>query len=328
MEAIIFTEGGKIGGLGHIARCSSIAQAFEERSINTQMVINAESGIKKILKGNNFKIRNWLKDRPEAFRLINKADIAIIDSYLADAGFYRKVSELARIPVYIDDNKRLNYPRGVVVNGGIHASGLRYPPQAGTRYLIGTKYAPLRSLFWNIKPRKTSSAIKRIMVTTGGNDPKELMPRLTKLLKVCYPNVKKDIIIGHTFRNVEEIKKAADKNTNLVFYPDVKKMVETMLKADVAISSGGQTLYELARLGVATISFCQSENQRLNLKWWRKAGFVESVKSSKTLEKEVIRYLEKLSSKKERARRAAIGKKLVDGQGPKRIVEGLLMYEN
>lgn len=35
-------------------------------------------------------------------------DVAIIDSYLADIRFYRNLSNLAKVPVYMDDTKRLD----------------------------------------------------------------------------------------------------------------------------------------------------------------------------------------------------------------------------
>lgn len=328
MDVVILTEGGKVGGLGHIARCSSIFQAFQERGITPRLLVHADDHVKKFLEGNNYQRCNWLKERNKCFEFIKKAEIVIVDSYLADIGFYKKLSKRVRVPVYIDDNKRLDYPRGVVINGGIHAQILKYPQKEDVVYFLGTRYALLRSLFWQIIPKKTRNTIKRMMVTTGGNDPMNLMPKIIKLLKVRYPTLKKHIIIGSTFRNIDRIKNESDKTTQMVYSPDANEMAATMLQSDIAISSGGQTLYELARLGVPTIAFCQAENQRLNLEGWNKEGFVEYVRRLDDLEKGIIRGLNKLLSKEERTRRRDIGMKLVDGQGAKRIVEGLLGYEN
>lgn len=328
MKIIIATEGGKIGGLGHIQRCLAISQAFEEKRIKSTFLINGDSSIKKALKGKNYQMSNWLKGKKGFFELVKKFDIAIIDSYLGDINFYQKLSELVKVPVYLDDNRRLDYPRGIVVNGGIHAKNISYPRIKNIRYLLGNRYVPLRKLFWEVNERKINNEIKSIMVTTGGNDPQSVMPKIAKFLKVHYPTLKKNIIIGHAFQNIDEIKKEVDPKISLIYFPDAKKMKEVMLRSDIAISSGGQTLFELARVGVPTIAFRQAENQRLNLEAWDKAGFIEYVGDYNNLERKLSQGLGKFSLKEERVKRIRVGLKLVDGQGARRIREALLTYEN
>ncbi len=48
-----------------------------------------------------------------------------------------------------------------------------------------------------------------------------------------------------------------------------------MLVSDIAISSGGQTLCELARIGTPTIGICCAQNQQQNLECWRDTSFAE-----------------------------------------------------
>ena len=83
--------GGEIGGLGHIQRCFAISQAFEEKGIKSQFIVNGDDSVKKALREKNYQIWNWLKKRNEFFELAKKVDIVIIDSYLGDIGFYKKI---------------------------------------------------------------------------------------------------------------------------------------------------------------------------------------------------------------------------------------------
>ena len=62
--------------------------------------------------------------------------------------------------VYIDDNKRLDYPKGIVVNGSIYAEELNYPHKNGPTYLLGIKYAPLRKEFWEVPEKKIKKRLK------------------------------------------------------------------------------------------------------------------------------------------------------------------------
>jgi spore coat polysaccharide biosynthesis predicted glycosyltransferase SpsG len=148
MKVFIITEGTKNTGFGHITRCLSLYRAFEERRITPKFIINGDDSIEGLLKHIIYQIINWIDEKNRLFETVKDVDIAIIDSYLADISFYKKLSELAKIAVYIDDNKRLDYPKGIVLNGNIHAETLNYPKKDGITYLLGTKYTPLKKEFW------------------------------------------------------------------------------------------------------------------------------------------------------------------------------------
>ncbi len=78
MKVVILTEGGKDYGYGHVARCSSIYQAFEQFYIIPKFIINGDDSVKSILPNFNVDIINWIED----LSVISKADIVIVDSYL------------------------------------------------------------------------------------------------------------------------------------------------------------------------------------------------------------------------------------------------------
>ena len=54
MKVTILTEGGRDTGYGHITRCTSVYQAFEERGIKSQLIVNGDETIKNLLKGKLF----------------------------------------------------------------------------------------------------------------------------------------------------------------------------------------------------------------------------------------------------------------------------------
>jgi len=109
MKVFIITEGGKDIGFGHITRCLSLYQAFEERGIKPKFIVNADNNVEYLLKQVNYQIFNWLDEKSKLFEMLKDADIAVIDSYLADISLYNKIANLVKISVYIDDNKRLDY---------------------------------------------------------------------------------------------------------------------------------------------------------------------------------------------------------------------------
>lgn len=326
MKVFIITEGSKNTGFGHITRCLSLYQAFKEGGILPELIINGDNNIEYLLKGVNYQIFNWLDEKSKLFEMVKDADVAIIDSYLADISVYNTLSELVKLSVYIDDNKRLSYPKGIVVNGSIYAEELNYPHTNGVAYLLGTKYTPLRKEFWEVPEKKIKEKIEGIMITFGGDDAKNMIPKILVLLNDEYPNLIKNVIIGRAFENIDDIKKCADKNTNLIYYPDAEKIKEIMFESDIAISACGQTLNELASIGVPTIGVCIAENQLGNIKGWEKIGFLEYAgwySKGNILEK-IKNVIENLKNSKERKNKYKITRKFIDGKGSLRISIKLL----
>lgn len=324
-KAFIITEGGQDIGFGHITRCASLYEALKRKKINPTLIIN-DSRAKELLKGKNYRIFNWLKERDKLFKIITNAEIVIIDSYLANIAFYDKVSRLVSIPVYIDDTKRLDYPKGVVVNGSVYAEEINYPKKENITYLLGARYIPLRKEFWAVPDKKIKKSIKNILITFGGNDARNITTKILDFLNREYPDLIKNVIIGRGFKNVEAIRKLKTEKTNFIFYPDVRIMKNLMVGSDVAISGGGQTLYELARVGVPTIAVAVSENQLGNVKGLQKAGFIKNIGwwKNKALLNRLYKGIEELTPYEEMAKRCEIGKKLVDGKGAERIVSAIV----
>lgn len=65
-----------------------------------------------------------------------------------------------------------------------------------------------------------------------------------------------------------KIEKAGDPNTEYVRFPDAERMKDVMAGSDLAISAAGQTLYELARIGLPTIAIAVARDQLGNVEGW------------------------------------------------------------
>ena len=322
MKVCILTEGGKNAGLGHITRCISIYQAFEEVGIRVELIVNGDETVQDRLKGRNCSVFDWLDERERLFAAIRDADVVFIDSYLADYDLYEKISDIAKTAVYFDDYLRIKYPKGFVVNGAVFAEQMSYPNRKGVTYLLGVRYAPLRREFWDVPEKCIRDNLEVVMITFGGADIRNLTPEVLKILADTYPQLFKKVIIGSSFRNVAEIERLKDKNTELIYCPDGDEMRKSMLESDVAISAGGQTLYELARTGVPTIGVCVAENQLQNVEGWRKSGFLEYIGwyNCGNLSENLKSSLEYLADKCIRMDMSESGRRNIDGQGCKRIV--------
>ncbi|MBF0558384.1 MAG: UDP-2,4-diacetamido-2,4,6-trideoxy-beta-L-altropyranose hydrolase [Nitrospirae bacterium] len=330
-RVIILTEGGNNIGFGHITRCDSLYQAFLEEGLSADVIVNGDTAVEDFLSDKRFRLFDWLKEDEALDRTLEDADIVIIDSYMATYGIYERLSMLVKVPVYMDDYKRLDYPKGIVLNGGINAEELNYPERTDITYLLGSRYIPLRKAFWDFSEKVINENIDSLMITFGGDDDRNITPRVLSAIVERYPGVLKAVAIGKGFNNVQEIEKSADNKTNIIYYPDAAGMKDIMIGSDVAISAAGQTLYELARFGVPTIAVAVADNQMNNIKGWQESGFIEYAGwwADGNLMDNVLKALARLEDRDRRIKMAQTGRAMVDGKGAGRVVDFILkMFQN
>lgn len=309
MKTVILTEGGSKIGFGHVARCVSVCQAFEEKGAAPEIIVNGDNTVTELLKGNNYTLSNWLKDE-NALNRAGKADVVIIDSYLAEKELYYRIfgACLGGILVMIDDYARIEYPEGIVVNPSVYGEGLGYPDKEGVTYLCGKDYVILRKEFRHLPEKAIADKVKNILITLGGANNILLHSRVAGCFKDRVFNIA-----------------SVDTGKDII---GAQQMIDLMLNADICISGGGQTIYELARAGVPAIGVCLSENQRLNLEGCCKKGFIEYIgwQDDKELAKNLESAMQRLSSLEARIKMSRIGKKIIDGRGAERIADKALKY--
>lgn len=328
MDVVILTEGGKDYGFGHVARCGSIYHAFQYYNVFPKFLVNGDESVDSILSDIKVEILDWTKD----YSLSSHADIVIIDSYFADLDFYNNLCEEVPLVVYIDDNNRLNYPKGIIVNGTLDVSNIDYSQSNSIRYLVGNEFIPLRKDFWNVSKLKINESINDILITLGGNDLRNLTPKILKLLNDNLPEVNKKVIIADSFNNIQEIESLKNDTIELIYSPNSKEMIDVMTSVDLAISASGQTLYELACIGVPTIAIGIIDNQKNNIINWKSQGFIEYAGcwSDNGLLNNILDKINYLQDSNIRQNKKELGIKAVDGKGSIKIVKNVLneFYQN
>lgn len=330
MKVIILTEGSKKQGLGHIIRCIAVYDSFVQIGIEPYMYINCEDDLSDILGGFCYETFNWLKDRKCILKKINNSDVVIIDSYLADLDFYKEVSCVIKLPVYIDDNERIDYPKGIVLNFNIYGGWTNKGKEDKRSYILGTKYIPLRKVFVESLKENIikSDQVKQILLMFGGNDVGNLAPQVLEILqKDKYSSIKKILISGKMTSEIEGISNVIDSNTEILYKPSPDIIAETMISSDMAISSAGMTLYELAYCQIPTIAIAVADNQRDGLNEFVKENFISEFLSVNEpdlfskLENLMDFYIDNFSKVKQTAK---IGRHIVDGLGSQRIASEIV----
>jgi len=307
-SVVILTEGGNELGYGHLMRCLAIAHGFIEMNIDSVFYLRGEPAVEEILKGFSFHLIDWTEQPVDV-----KDKIVIVDSYYADENACRKVYKDAKAVLFIDDYNRIPYPGGFVLNSVVGAETLCYPDNPDLIYLLGQKYHPLRREFWDVPEKVINDKVGKILITFGGSDITNHTPVVLKILNYKYSDLEKHVIVGKGYSNIDVIEAEADEKTVLIFYPDAERMKQEMVECDIAISGAGQTLAELARVGVPTYCIKVADNQDVNIQNWKKTGFI--------MEGDIYNGMPDLSDRRNSSFK---GRSIIDGLGVKRCVELLL----
>jgi spore coat polysaccharide biosynthesis predicted glycosyltransferase SpsG/RimJ/RimL family protein N-acetyltransferase len=326
MKVSIITEGFLNTGYGHITRCLSLYQAFEEKRIYPVLYVNGDENSKAFLNNLDFKIFDWLHHPADLVKEISYSDILIIDSYIAGKEFYEKASQSCGISLFIDDTMRLEYPKGTILNGTLNAETFPYKKNSIHDYLLGSKYIPLRKEYGFFPGRKINKDVQSILITFGGQDPKKLTKPVLNAVREMFPGFILTVVIGNGFADIDSFRSVENERTKFIFSPDSKKMNELMLSCDIAISAAGQTLYELAATGTPAISIAVAENQKPNIYEWKKNKFLIDPIFSTDINylRKVTGQINSLLSITQRKKAGSIGRAFVDGRGAQRVVEHLI----
>jgi spore coat polysaccharide biosynthesis predicted glycosyltransferase SpsG len=325
MKVKIFTEGGSSIGLGHISRCSSLYDQIASRGIDVEIIIYGDIKDIDFLNGEIVKNNNWLSD-DYLNSYIKNTDYCIVDSYLASKDLYQIISNKSKKAIYIDDNARIEYPVGIIVNPSLSVDNINYPRNGGTIFLLGAKYIILRSPFVNAERKTIHKNVKEVFVSMGGSDYRNLTPMILNDICIKHPEIKFNVVVGNAFHNVDLIESIRLNNIELHYNIGAELMKSLMLKSDFAITAAGQTIYELLATQTPFIAIKIIDNQSNNINGLKKIspqlGIIE-YNDEYFIEKLDIEFKAMLSHA-QRESYLNLCKNKVDGLGSKRIIDILL----
>lgn len=322
------TEAGKKKGWGHWTRCKALAQAFEKNGFDVTMIIDTEKENESVFRGLPTFFLDWKKNTSQWDKYFRSANIVVIDSYLAKKSLYNKIAnKKSCLPIYFDDYQRLQYPRGIVLNASVGTEKVFYPRSITHDSLQGGKYSLVRQEFWLKPDRRIRKKISHVLITFGGGEYSDFLLNLLEEISKLNLGLHFHVVVANPMSLRQFKNKISIKFYSMI---SARQMRNLMLKCDVAISGGGQTLNELCCCKLPVIGICFAENQKEHLKNWAKTGFVKLAgdfdAESKTI-LNVTKIITKLTSSNERKKMLSKINAGVDGQGAMRIVSYIKNYD-
>lgn len=328
MDNVLFlTEAGEGIGFGHLTRCSAIQRFFLDNSIDSTILLHLKG--KEFFKCDaNVQIVNWLNKITRLKTHASKYNIVIVDSYIADNKFYYFLKTIFKKVIAIDDYNRIVYPVDLILNPNIFGDKLDYSNQFAN-VIGGREFIILRNAILE-KDQKfiVKRDIQKLLITLGGSDYRNLLPDIINSLRVS--NLKIDVIAG-----TEDYKKRLQNlllkdNITCFGYIEGCNMASFLFDADIVISGAGQTLNELAYLGVPAISICVDDDQKFNIQAFYENGFLLDTLfwNDKNLINKLSEILAIMNDQKLRLKLSNIGRGLVNRNGIENIYNSICRFVN
>lgn len=316
--------------VGHVMRCLSVADAAKERGIKT-VFISADEQPASLVRERGHELivlgTDWLNmdsEIPALEKLFSdkKPEQIVIDSYQVTDSYLRKVSKLTKV-FYIDDLNAFPYPVYAVINYANYAQESTYPVRyPGTKFYLGCGYAPLREAFKNPHPKKINPSVKNILIITGGSDQYGILPAILDELPLDkYETV--NAICGNYNNSLDSLKAKYASFPSVHIHPRVEKIWRFYEEADVVVSAGGSTLYELASMGVPAITYSLADNQIPNVRSFDLDGLMPYAGDVRggNVPVRVKKLLEEMDDAGVRSENSRKLQRLVDGRGADRMVD-------
>ena len=323
-------------GLGHLQRCLSIAIGLRDLGVECVFLSPNDDEVRKKITRLGFVTNPLPKAKlggpKDLSSLLATARIygsqsVLVDSYFTDDFFYAQLLDAGLYVAAIDDLGR-SFKCNLLIDSSVDAGTIRSRRVTkGVKFLLGPDYAPLNQEFWDLPKRIINKNIEDILITMGGADSFGLTPSIIESLDSIDADFAVRVIVGPLFKNATEIHDVASKAAhvfNTVDNPTAMK--NFMLEADIAISAGGQTLYELSATGVPTIAVKIADNQSGNLKSFFEAGtiFPITFRSIQQMHRKIYSAMNgKFADYDVRSAMSSSGQSLVDGKGAIRCAREL-----
>lgn len=327
-------------GTGHVMRCLALAQAWQDNVGDVVFVMaQAFPALIERLRAEGFTVvclnltPGGAEDAAQFVGVAREhnARWTVVDGHHFQSAYQLAIKDAHLQLLCLDDmGEADHYLADLLLNQNLHAHASMYSKREPyTRLLLGTRYAMLRREFnpWREWERAIAPLARKLLVSMGGID----APNVTAAVLESLPALKTDgleirVIVGPGNPHRRELEPfAAESSPSVRFLNSVTSMPDLIAWADVAISAGGSTCWELCFMGLPAILLDLAENQRVIAEELnRQQAAVYLGRGKDGFRNAGASTLERiLRSQEERAALSKKARTLVDGLGAGRVIQAL-----
>jgi UDP-2,4-diacetamido-2,4,6-trideoxy-beta-L-altropyranose hydrolase len=306
VRVAIRTTSGRAIGFGHLRRCLTLAEELRARGHQPALWLTGDPSGLELAAPIPAQLTDGEVD-------LSGVDWLVVDDYAVGEEALARLHGRVRLAV-VDDLADRRLDADVILNGNANAGELRYRVPPACRLLLGPRYTLLRAAFRG-HARAPAGDLRRVLVMMGGSDARGLTARAARACLEALPQVAVDAVIG-------PLAEAGPMPAGVNVLRAPSDLPSLMAAADLAVSAGGQTNYELAAMGLPALSLCVADNQRGNLDALSRVPTLRALFDDD--DRALREALAELARDRDlRQKMSDAGRSLVDGLGAARVAEAL-----
>ncbi|MBI5683050.1 MAG: UDP-2,4-diacetamido-2,4,6-trideoxy-beta-L-altropyranose hydrolase [Deltaproteobacteria bacterium] len=329
-------------GTGHVMRCIALAQGWQDRGGKVTFLSHCESEeLQERITNEGFEFLFLEKMHPHPSdleqTLENLSSIIhhpssnywlVLDGYHFTSEYQKALRDAGIRCLVIDDMNHLpHYHVDIILDQNIYATDMDYRCDEDTTLLLGTKYVLLRREFLKYRNfnRQIPESATNILVTLGGADPDNVTLKVMYALEQVQVNgLEAVVVVGGSNPHYETLQSAIrNLQPKIRLECNASNMPELMAWADVAVSAGGSTVWELIFMVVPSVVMILADNQKEIAEELEKEDVVVNLGWHEDVTEMDIRdAVQNLLADSDKRRSMGLkGKALVDGRGVERTIE-------
>ena len=320
-------------GYGNFSRCLNVAKSLREKNIQIYFLVDYNKSISKILKKNNFNFLSKNKFQHDSKFILNflykkKIDNIIIDMREKSENISKFLFKNNFRSILFDDAWCKNVYSDILFNGTNVKDYHKYKKiNKNSKLFLNTKYWIINKNFLYFRKKLLDIKEKQkyhIVISMGGVDPNNLTLNVVNSIKDI-KIIDIMIVVGPFFNNTIKLKNIIKSNRHIKLIKSSEKIWRDFSKADVVITNGGNTLFELSALSIPTLSIPAFKHEIKYSEAFMNENFSINL-GLKQINKKKINFnlLNLLQNISLRKKMFYSGKKIVDGKGLLRVQKIIL----
>ena len=263
-------------GSGHFMRMLALAQMLSDngQKVHFATIIKDTESL-AILASQKFKIHLLSSPFSEIYDVISLVDLAkennanwiVVDGYHFTSNYEKSVKE--KLPnvrlMRVEDVPTIHHFADILLSPNYDSESMEFSAEPYTLKLLGLKFLLLRREFYRdgvgpeFGPQLNS---QRLLITLGGGTPQADVANL-KLAEILsdieIDDLAVTLVSGRLSQNADRLKKKL--KSGHTFFTHCDNMANQIKQANIAIVSGGSTMWELMYMGIPFLTIALTRVQ-------------------------------------------------------------------
>lgn len=264
---VVLCDAAGTTGLGHFVRCMALAGALAGAAADTRFLLPDDTlppAVERVRRaGWDGALGRWAP--ASVADEAGPGAVVVVDTYRVDGAWIDELAVLLRRRggrlAVVDDLADRSFRADLVLNQNLGAERLEYP--GAGQVLAGPRYALLRPEFPRLRERALASLDAladepgAVLVLFGGTDSAGMVAPAARAARQAFPGARVRAVLpsGAT-------PGATPGEASIEWLDPVEAIAEEMLAADLVVTAGGTTLWELCCLARPAAVVAVADNQR------------------------------------------------------------------